>query len=98
MRQKPTVKTQNSLPLTSLGHEAAQRRDVSEGIILEPGDVEEALTAASAIGDDRIQAQAGASVNPETWTHGSSDQRVQWFRVGMETGDPNKCDTFEGRL
>jgi len=80
------------------GHTAAQRRDVSEGIVLDPGDVEEALTAASAIGDDRIQQQAGASVNPETWTHGSSDQRVQWFRVGMETGDPDKCDTFQGAM
>jgi predicted metalloprotease len=80
------------------GHQAAQRRDASQGMILEPGDVEEALTAATAIGDDRIQQQAGASVNPETWTHGSSDQRVQWFRVGMETGDPEKCDTFQGAL
>src|SRR6266545_3778013 len=80
------------------GHEAAKRRDTSEGIVLDPGDVEEALTAASAIGDDRIQQQAGRSVNPETWTHGSSDQRVQWFRLGMETGDPGKCDTFEGAL
>ena len=80
------------------GHVASQRRDVSEGMVLDPGDAEEALTAASAIGDDRIQQQAGASVNPETWTHGSSDQRVQWFRVGMETGDPEKCDTFQGAL
>jgi hypothetical protein len=76
------------------GHTASQRRDTSQGIVLDPGDVEEALTAASAIGDDRIQQQAGAGVNPETWTHGSSEQRVQWFRVGMETGDPEKCDTF----
>jgi len=76
------------------GHVASRRRDVSEGMVLDPGDVEEALTAASAIGDDRIQEQAGASVNSETWTHGSSDQRVEWFRVGMETGDPNKCNTL----
>jgi uncharacterized protein len=74
------------------GHSAAQRN------LLEAGDVEEALTAASAIGDDRIQQQAGSSVNPETWTHGSSRDRVQWFRVGMESGDPEKCDTFEGAL
>jgi uncharacterized protein len=74
------------------GHSAAQRN------LLDPGDVEEALTAATAIGDDRIQQQSGSSVNPETWTHGSSDQRVQWFRVGMEGGDPEKCDTFEGAL
>jgi predicted metalloprotease len=74
------------------GHSAAQRN------LLEAGDVEEALTAASAIGDDRIQQQAGSSVNPETWTHGSSRDRVQWFRVGMESGDPERCDTFEGAL
>jgi predicted metalloprotease len=74
------------------GHSASQRN------LLDAGDVEEALTAATAIGDDRIQQQAGGSVNPETWTHGSSDQRVQWFRVGMESGDPEKCDTFEGAL
>lgn len=80
------------------GHQAAQRQDANSGMALEPGDVQEALTAASSIGDDRIQQQAGASVNPESWTHGSSDQRVQWFRVGMETGDPEKCDTFQGVL
>lgn len=80
------------------GHATAQRRDLSEGVILDPGDVEEALTAAAAIGDDRIQQQSGRGVNPETWTHGSSDQRVQWFRVGMETGNPERCDTFQGAL
>ncbi|HSJ76340.1 MAG TPA: neutral zinc metallopeptidase [Gemmatimonadales bacterium] len=74
------------------GHSAAQRN------LLDAGDVDEALNAATAIGDDRIQQQAGAGVNPETWTHGSSRQRVEWFRVGMESGDPEKCDTFEGAL
>jgi predicted metalloprotease len=74
------------------GHSAAQRN------LLDPGDVEEALTAASSIGDDRIQQQSGRGVNPESWTHGSSAQRVEWFRVGMETGDPERCDTFEGVL
>jgi len=74
------------------GHSANQRN------LLEMGDVEEALTAASAIGDDRIQQQAGSSVNPETWTHGSSSDRVQWFRTGLESGDPERCDTFEGVL
>ena len=63
---------------------------------LDPGDAEEALTAASAIGDDRIQQQSGSRVNPETWTHGSSQQRVQWFRRGMESGNPDHCDTFGG--
>lgn len=66
--------------------------------ILERGDVEEALDAAAAIGDDRIQSQTRGRVNPESWTHGSSSQRVEWFRTGLETGDPERCDTFEGRL
>lgn len=73
-------------------HSAGQRN------LLEMGDVEEALTAASAIGDDRIQQQAGRGTNPESWTHGSSAQRVEWFRVGLESGDPERCDTFEGAL
>ena len=64
--------------------------------ILERGDLEEAITAAEAIGDDAIQQQSGRPVNPETWTHGSSEQRQQWFRSGFDTGDPNQCDTFAG--
>jgi predicted metalloprotease len=78
------------------GHVAAQRQSLQEGMILEPGDVEEALTAASAIGDDRIQQQSSGRVNPESWTHGSSQQRMQWFRKGMESGNPDQCDTFGG--
>lgn len=61
---------------------------------LEPGDVEEGLRAASAIGDDTMQRGAGRSVQPESWTHGSSDMRVRWLRRGLATGDVESCDTF----
>ncbi len=61
---------------------------------LEPGDIEEALGAASAIGDDRIQRQTQGRVTPDSFTHGSSRQRVTWFKRGFETGDIQSCDTF----
>ena len=62
---------------------------------LEPGDVEEGLRAAAAIGDDMIQKQAQGYVAPESWTHGSGEMRVRWFRQGLRTGDPEQCDTFD---
>ena len=62
--------------------------------ILEPGDVDEALAAAQAIGDDRLQRNAGRSVTPDSFTHGSSAQRQRWLGTGLESGDPNACDTF----
>jgi predicted metalloprotease len=62
--------------------------------ILESGDIDEALNAASAIGDDRLQRQSRGTVVPESFTHGSSAQRQRWFRIGIETGDPDRCDTF----
>ncbi len=63
--------------------------------VLEPGDVEEALNAASSIGDDRLQSQSRGYVVPESFTHGSSAQRVRWFKQGIQTGDPAQCDTFK---
>jgi predicted metalloprotease len=63
--------------------------------VLEPGDLEAALTAASAIGDDRLQQQAQGRIVPESFTHGSSAQRTRWFKRGFETGDMNQCNTFK---
>lgn len=62
--------------------------------LLEPGDAEEALGAASAIGDDRIQSQSGGRIQPESFTHGTSAQRMEWFQRGIQSGDMRRCDTF----
>jgi predicted metalloprotease len=70
------------------GHSTAQRE------ILEPGDAEEGLRAAAAIGDDVLQRQASGRVRPESFTHGSAAQREQWLRRGLQTGDVKACDTF----
>jgi len=64
---------------------------------LEPGDVEEALNAANAIGDDRLQQQGQGRVVPDSFTHGTSQQRVRWFKAGFSSGDVNQCDTFSAR-
>lgn len=64
--------------------------------VLEPGDVEEGLKAAAAIGDDRLQRNAGRSVTPESFTHGSSALRAKWLETGLKTGDIAACDTFAG--
>lgn len=70
-------------------HHAQRRHDW-----LEPGDIEEALNTASAIGDDNLQRQSRGTVVPDSFTHGSSEQRVRWFRTGFETGRFERCDTF----
>ena len=63
--------------------------------LLEQGDVEEGLNAAAAIGDDTIQRRSQGHVAPESWTHGSSEQRVSWFRRGLTSGQMDSCDTFK---
>lgn len=70
-------------------HHAERGRD-----LLESGDVEEGLRAAASIGDDTLQRNAGQRVRPESFTHGSSEQRVHWFRTGIQTGETGRCDTF----
>jgi uncharacterized protein len=74
-------------------HHAQEARD-----ILEPGDVEEAMQAATAVGDDRMQQRSRGYVVPESFTHGSSAQRVRWFKRGFESGSLRACDTFAGAL
>ncbi len=71
------------------GHSTEQRQ------LLDPGDVDEGMRAAAAVGDDRIQKMSTGRVNPDGFTHGTSEQRVAWFRRGYETGRPDACNTFE---
>jgi predicted metalloprotease len=70
------------------GHSTQQRN------ILDPGDVDDAMNAAAAVGDDRIQKETTGQVNPETWTHGSAAQRSHWFKTGFDSGKIESCDTF----
>jgi predicted metalloprotease len=74
------------------GYHAKRERN-----LIEPGDFEEGLRAASAIGDDQLQKTSRGYTRPESWTHGSSAQRMTWLRKGLETGDPNACDTFSSQ-
>ena len=69
----------------------------SGGKMIDDKDVDQALAAASAIGDDRLQKQAQGRVVPDSFTHGSSAQRTRWFRIGLDSGDPRKCDTFRAQ-
>ncbi|MDO4723289.1 MAG: neutral zinc metallopeptidase [Comamonadaceae bacterium] len=74
------------------GHHADRQRQ-----ILEKGDIEAAMNAAARIGDDALQRGAGRVVRPESFTHGTSAQRQRWFHIGLKTGDPNACDTFNAQ-
>ena len=71
-------------------------RSVYQGGDLEAGDIDEAFTAAEAVGDDRLQREATGTVRPDTFTHGTSAQRHNWFNVGYASGRPEDCDTFSG--
>lgn len=72
------------------GHHAKRERN-----LIEPGDFEEGLRAAAAIGDDQLQKMSRGYVQPESWTHGSSEQRMTWLKRGLESGDPSVCNTFD---
>jgi predicted metalloprotease len=78
------------------GHDASQSGRAAAGKPeLDPGDAEEGLRAAAAIGDDRLQKMSTGRVAPERFTHGTSAQRMEWFRRGLQSGDPRQCDTFQ---
>lgn len=66
--------------------------------VLDTGDLQEALNAAEAIGDDRLQQQSQGRVVPDSFTHGTSEQRYSWFKRGFDSGNPSQCDTFDGKL
>ena len=77
---------------------AANAKDAHGQALLEPGDAEEGLRAAQAIGDDTLQRSAGRTPVPDSFTHGTSAERVAWLKRGLESGDPSKCDTFAGSI
>jgi uncharacterized protein len=77
---------------------AARARTRDGQTVIEPGDIEEAMRAANAIGDDTLMRSAGQRPVPESFTHGTSEQRMTWLRRGLQTGDPRQCDTFDAAI
>lgn len=78
-------------------HHMAQQGDASQHIVIEEGDIAEALSAASAIGDDTLQKETQGRVVPDSFTHGTSAQRMRWFKTGYQTGDMDSCDTINAK-
>lgn len=100
-RKVRNVQQQNPSQANALSVRMELQADCYAGVwagkhadLIEPGDMKEGMTAASAIGDDALMRGAGRSVSPESFTHGSSAQRMQWLRRGIETGNEDACDTF----
>ena len=92
-RQGNALQVRMELQADCLAGVWAKQADRTKNI-LESGDIEEAMRAASAIGDDKMQKRARGYVQPESFTHGSSRQRVRWFKEGFDSGDLQSCDTF----
>jgi uncharacterized protein len=97
-RQRPDQANQASvlLELQADCYAGMWGKSAAERGLLDPGDLEEGLGAAAAVGDDRLQRQQTGTVNPDAFTHGTSDQRMQWFRRGFDSGNAASCDTFGG--
>ena len=95
-RENPSVRNELSvrLELQADCYAGVWAASVYARDVLQTGDVDEAMAAAEAVGDDRIQQQTQGRIDPESFTHGTSEQRATWFRTGFESGDPDACDTF----
>ena len=98
MQQRPDLQNDLSvrLELQADCYAGIWGNSTNQRQLLEQGDIEAGLRAAAAIGDDRIQRQTQGYVQPDSFTHGSSAQRVEWFKRGLQSGDLDACDTFKG--